>query len=383
LIVYLRIKINFFRYLVVSLAINSSARDYSNDISTQLQQQVQTAIETATLLCVRGGNSKAFYGRKPTGTPLNLSDHRGITNYEPTELVMTARAGTPLKEIENTLSSENQMLAFEPPSFAETATLGGTIACNFSGPRRAYTGAARDFVLGCQLLNGKGEILHFGGEVMKNVAGYDVSRLMAGALGTLGALLEISLKVLPKPETELTRVQELSTEQALKHLHEWGLKPLPVSAACFYDNKLFIRLSGSPGAVAAAQKTIGGETLNKAQVFWQQLKEHQLPFFQTATPLWRLSLSSDTPPLTDINGEWLYEWGGAQRWLKTDIETAIIRQAAQKAAGHATLFRTSSEDITNEIFHPLPEGIMRIHQQLKQAFDPKRIFNPDRIYQGL
>jgi glycolate oxidase FAD binding subunit len=345
------------------------------NISTQLQQQVQTAIETATPLYIRGGNSKAFYGRKPTGTPLNLSDHRGITNYEPTELVITARAGTPLKEIENTLSSENQMLGFEPPAFGETATLGGTIACNFSGPRRPYTGAARDFVLGCQLLNGKGEILHFGGEVMKNVAGYDVSRLMVGALGTLGVLLEISLKVLPKPETELTLVQELSAEQALKHLHEWGLKPLPISASCFYDNQLFIRLSGA--SVAAAQKTIGGEIMNNAKDFWQQLKEHQLPFFNTTTPLWRLSLSSDTPP----NGECLYEWGGAQRWLKTDTETAIIRETAQNAGGHATLFRAL--DSTDEVFHPLPEGLMRIHQQLKQAFDPKIIFNQGRLYQEL
>jgi glycolate oxidase FAD binding subunit len=206
---------------------------------------------------------------------------------------------------------------------------------------------------------------------------------MAGALGSLGALLEISLKILPKPETELTLIQELSTEQALKQLHEWGLKPLPISATCFYENKLFMRLSGASGAVSAAQKTIGGETMNNAKVFWQQLKEHQLPFFNAATPLWRLSLSSDTPPITNINGEWLYEWGGAQRWLKTHTETHIIRQAAQNAAGHATLFRYSSEAATDEIFHPLPDGMMRIHQQLKQAFDPKRIFNPGRLYQGL
>lgn len=347
----------------------------NNYLSTKLQQQVQSAIESATPLCIRGGNSKAFYGRKPIGTPLNLSNHCGIINYEPTELVITARAGTPLKQIENTLYSENQMLAFEPPAFAETATLGGTIACNFSGPRRAYAGAARDFVLGCKLLNGKAEILHFGGEVMKNVAGYDVSRLMAGALGTLGALLEISLKVLPKPETELTLVQEVTTESALKHLHKWGLKPLPISASCFYDNQLFIRLSGSAGAVAAGQKTIGGETMSN--VFWQQLKEQQLPFFNTTTPLWRLSLSSDSPPIT--KGECLYEWGGAQRWLKTDTEAAIIREIAENSAGHATLFRGEH----NQIFHPLSKGMMRIQQQLKQAFDPNRIFNPGRLYQEL
>jgi len=348
----------------------------NNDISTQLQQQVQFAIETATPLSIRGGNSKAFYGRKPIGTPLNLSNHCGIINYEPTELVITARAGTPLKQIENTLSSENQMLAFEPPAFAESATLGGTIACNFSGPRRAYSGAARDFVLGCKLLNGKAEILQFGGEVMKNVAGYDVSRLMVGALGTLGALLEISLKVLPKPETELTLVQELSTEAALKRLHEWGLKPLPISASCIYDKQLFIRLSGSAGAVAAGQKTISGETMNN--VFWQQLKEQQLPFFNTTTPLWRLSLSSDTPQITE-GGQCLSEWGGALRWLKTDTEAAIIRQIAANYAGHATLFRGEH----NEIFHPLSKGMMRIQQQLKQAFDPNKIFNPGRLYQKL
>ena len=221
------------------------------DIGQRLQDRVQAAVEAATPLRLVGGDTKAFYGRQPLGEPLNLAGHRGIVSYEPTELVITARAGTPLQRLEATLARQGQMLPFEPPHFGADATLGGTIACNLSGPRRRYAGAARDFVLGTRVLNGSGEILSFGGEVMKNVAGYDVSRLMTGAMGTLGLLLEISLKVLPRPETELTLGLDMSADLALERLSRWGLRPLPISASCHDGARLLVRLSGMAGLAGA------------------------------------------------------------------------------------------------------------------------------------
>ncbi len=350
------------------------------DISEQLQQQVQTALENQQPLAIRGGNSKAFYGHAVSGTPLETGNHTGIVTYEPTELVLTARAGTPLEEIEQTLAEQGQMLAFEPPQFGEGATLGGTVACNLSGPRRATAGAARDFVLGCKLINGRGEILHFGGEVMKNVAGYDVSRLMAGALGTLGVLLEVSLKVLPRPEGEQTLVQECSEESAIKRMNQWAQQSLPISATCYDGASLYVRLSGTEGTITAARKLLGGEQVPPTRTWWHKLKEQQHAFFTSNKPLWRLSLASTTPPIP-LKGKWLYEWGGAQRWLVTDEPAGRIRQAAEKAGGHATLYRGEPGDL--DVFHPLPEGLMKLQRYLKQAFDPKGIFNPGRMYKQI
>lgn len=350
------------------------------DISEQLQQQVHHALASELPLTISGGNTKAFYGHAVTGTPLQLSEHSGILSYEPTELVLTARAGTPLNEIEQSLAEQGQMLAFEPPYFGETATLGGTIACNLSGPRRAAAGSARDFVLGCKLLNGKGEMLHFGGEVMKNVAGYDVSRLMAGALGTLGVLLEVSLKVLPRPEGEQTVVQECSESTAIERMNRWAQQSLPVSATCYDGASLYVRLSGTEGTIKAARKIIGGEEVPPTRTWWQKLKEHQHAFFSASKPLWRLSLASTTPPIP-LKGKWLYEWDGAQRWLVSDEPVEKIRQAAAKAGGHATLYRGDRDNI--DVFHPLPAPLMKLHRNLKQAFDPEGIFNPGRMYKGV
>jgi glycolate oxidase FAD binding subunit len=353
------------------------------DISSQLLEQVKTAADTSNALRIRGGGSKDFYGREPQGEILELGAHRGIVNYEPTELVVTARTGTPLSEIEKTLAEHNQMLAFEPPHFGEQATVGGTIACNLSGPRRAYAGAARDSLLGTKLLNGRGEILSFGGEVMKNVAGYDVSRLMAGAMGTLGVLLEVSLKVLPRPEQELTLVQEvLSPSLALDELHAWARMPVPISASCYHGKQLFIRLCGTPSAVKVASDNIGGEpyTSGSADTLWQDLKNHRHGFFESDLPLWRLSVASDASPIK-LDGQWLYEWGGAQRWLLSDAPAETVREAALAAGGHATLYRHGSN--RDEVFQPLGKGLMQIHRRLKQAFDPKGIFNPGRMYRDL
>lgn len=348
----------------------------SNDQTTSLQESILDAIDSATPLDIQGLGSKRFYGRQPQGKTLRLSDHSGIISYEPSELVITARSGTPLTEIIETLNQHNQMLAFEPPLFDATGTIGGAIASGLSGPRRPYTGAARDFVLGIKCLNGKAELLSFGGQVMKNVAGYDVSRLMCGALGTLGVLLEISLKVLPKPEHEITLVRECNQEEALSLIEHLSGKNVPLSAACHYGKQLNLRLSGTETAVLNTSADIGGDELQQSEVFWSSLRDQTHSFFDNASPLWRLSLPPATPELK-LDGETFIDWGGAQRWLKTDEDTDMIRQICEAHDGHATLFRHDEHD--SEVFHPLNPGVAHLHRQLKQAFDPHAILNPHRM----
>jgi glycolate oxidase FAD binding subunit len=349
------------------------------DNSKAIQQQVHDAIASAAPLNICGGNSKNFYGNKATGAALDVSTHKGIVSYEPTELVVTARSGTTLKYIESELAAQNQMLAFEPPAYNEDATIGGTIACNLSGPRRPYAGAARDFMLGCKIINGKAEALKFGGQVMKNVAGYDVSRLMAGAMGTLGVLMEVSLKVLPRPETELTLIMPSGITQSIQKIQEWRRLPLPVSAIGFDSHALYVRISGAEKAINQAKLKTGGDVLPGADDFWKDINQHRLSFFSMQNSLWRISVPANTPPLS-IQGEWLYEWGGAQRWLVTTVEANEIRMAVQAVGGHATLFR-GTDDI--ERFQPLPGGLKKLHQQLKHAFDPHGILNPGRLYQDI
>ena len=350
----------------------------SNNISDELQATVLNAYELKTPLRIQGGNSKAFYGYDVDGSLLDVSGHQGIISYEPTELVISAHAGTLLKTLEAVLDEQNQILAFEPPAFGDTATIGGTIACNLSGPRRAYGGAARDLLLGSRILNGKGERLTFGGEVMKNVAGYDVSRLMAGAMGTLGVLLDVSLKTLPKPETELTLMLSIDTSDALAQIHQWSRLPMPISASCIVEGQLFIRLSGTDDGIQAARKIMGGETIEYSETFWQSIKEQQHNFFKLdeGQSLWRLSLASNAPEL-DIDGSQLYEWGGALRWLKTTETAQEIREIVESLQGHAIHFQGTER---NEIFHPLNTSLLKLHQNLKQSFDPEGILNPGRMY---
>lgn len=346
----------------------------SADRSAELTATAAAAARTP--LSIVGAGTKRFYGRAATGAHLSLAGHTGIVDYAPTELVITARAGTQVVEIERALAEQRQMLAFEPPHFGSGATLGGTIACGFSGPRRPYAGSARDFVLGVTCLAGNGEVLRFGGRVMKNVAGYDVSRLMTGSLGTLGALLEISLKVLPQPEHELTLVRAADTGTALALLAEWGRQPWPLSASAFDGKRLWLRLSGTAAAVASACAALGGDVDLDGARFWTALREHTLPFFAGEAPLWRLSLAPATPPL-DLPGDWLYDWGGAQRWLRSDAPVASVRRAATAVGGHATLFRGGVRD---DVFHPLPPALMSLHKRLKDVFDPHGIMNPYRLY---
>lgn len=351
----------------------------ANDLTASLQQQVQAAYAGKAPLKIVGGNSKAFYGRPATGTVLDVSGHSGIISYEPTELVLTARAGTSLAEIEAALADQGQMLPFEPPHWGPNATLGGTVACNLSGPHRPYAGSARDFVLGCHIINGKGELLHFGGEVMKNVAGYDAARLMAGALGTLGVMLDISLKVLPVPQDELTLVQPATLADALTQMNKLAGQPVPLSASAWVDGRLYLRFSGAKSAVAAVPQKVAGDMLVDAPVFWRSLRELQLPFFAGAHTLWRIALPQ-VAQQPHLPGEWLVEWGGAQRWLKTDEPAELVRASVAALGGHATLFVGSSGA---PVFQPLPAGLWQVHQRLKQAFDPAGILNPGRMYEKL
>jgi glycolate oxidase FAD binding subunit len=347
-----------------------------NDILESLQQSVLDAASSAKPLKLVGGNSKSFLGSAENGEPLSVAPHRGIVNYEPKELVITARAGTALRDVERTLAAQQQRLAFEPPHFGDDATLGGTIACGLSGPARPYAGSARDFVLGVRMLNGRGEDLRFGGEVMKNVAGYDVSRLMCGAMGTLGLLLEISLKVLPRPEHEITLVQERTPQEAIRVVNTWAAKPIPLTASCYDGLHLYVRISGVAEAVAAGKDLVGGTELPDGDTIWHDIREQRHAFFDSKRPLWRLSLPPRTAPLA-LPGKELIDWGGAQRWLLSDAPKASIRRIVAEHGGHATLFRRGED---SERFHPLPDTLLKLHRRLKQAFDPNAIFNPGRLY---
>jgi len=331
-------------------------------------------------LNICGSGSKHFLGRAAQGENLSLVEHRGIIEYDPRELVLTARAGTPLADIETALSDSGQMLTFEPPHFGTSATLGGTIACGLSGPRRPYAGAARDAVLGCKIINGKGEILSFGGQVMKNVAGYDVSRLMVGAYGTLGVLLEVSLKVLPRPAASLTLMHEHSAAESIRHMSQLLSQPMPVDAACYHAGHTYTRISGSDQAVKHAQVQMGGDLINDTDAFWQNVREQQHPFFKSSKPLYRVMVKPATPAL-DLDGEWLLDWGGAQRWLLSDEPAALIRERVSAAGGHVNVYKNNSS--SDDIFTPLPGPLFAIHQRLKLSFDPHRILNPERIYAGL
>lgn len=348
-----------------------------HSIIEQFADTIHNAAAQQQPLRLRGSGSKDFYGGMSSGKVLDTRPYCGIVAYEPKELVLTARAGTPLAEIEKLLSENGQMLPFEPPHFGPAATLGGCIATGLSGPRRAYQGAARDFVLGVRMLDGRGDLLTFGGQVMKNVAGYDVSRLQVGALGTLGLLLEISLKVLPRPVAETTLRFDMDQAQALEEMNRWAGQPLPLSASCHHDHALTIRLSGAASAVQAAQRKLGGAVVAEGEDFWRGLREQTAVFFQTGLPLWRLSLPSTARPL-NISGTQLIEWGGALRWCSTQADVQTVRDAAMAAGGQATLFRGGNKDAG--VFHPLPVPLMNIHRKLKQTFDPHGVFNYGRMY---
>ncbi|HEU0203464.1 MAG TPA: glycolate oxidase subunit GlcE [Burkholderiaceae bacterium] len=356
-----------------------------NELLTQFADRVRAAAAARTPLAIRAGGTKDFYGNAPRGEPFDPRACAGIVAYEPTELVITARCGTPLAELEAALDERGQMLAFEPPHFGAGATVGGCIAAGLSGPRRAAYGAAsggvRDFVLGAKLLDGQGRVLSFGGTVMKNVAGFDVARALAGSLGILGVILEASIKVLPKPAAEATRRFEMDEATALDRTNVWAGQPLPVSATAWCAGVLHVRLSGAAAAVRAAGEKLGGEAVDAecAAAFWRGIREHTDAFFAVNAPLWRLALPSTAAPLAF--GAQLIEWNGALRWLRSDTPAREVRARATQLGGHATLFRGG--DRAHGVFTPLAPPVAAIHQRLKKEFDPAGIFNPGRMYEGL
>jgi glycolate oxidase FAD binding subunit len=346
-----------------------------------LVEHFQERVRNGRPLRIRGGGTKDWYGQRFDGDVLDTRDYTGIVDYEPTELVITARCGTPLADIETALAERGQMLAFEPPHFGTGATLGGAIAAGLSGPRRATSGAVRDFVLGCRLLDGNGDVLSFGGRVMKNVAGYDVSRLLAGSLGTLGLLLDVSVKVLPRAPREATLVFDGVAEiDAIRRLNEWAGRPLPISASCWHDGVLMVRLSGANAAVDAAIRSLGGDVMPDCAGFWAGVREQHHAFFDGDMPLWRLSVPSTVGAIV-LGSPQLIEWGGAQRWLRAPGDAATaerIRATVRAAGGHAALFRGGDKSVG--VFQPLAPPIARIHERLKAGFDPAGIFNSGRMY---
>ena len=362
-------------------------RGFEPDLSlAALQSQVQDAAARGAALRIRGGGSKDFYGNPARGELLDTRAVAGIVSYEPSELVVTARGGTPLAELEEALAARGQFLSFEPPHHGAGATLGGCVAAGLSGPRRASAGAVRDAILGAKIVDGRGELLAFGGQVMKNVAGYDVSRFLAGSLGTLGVIVEASLKVLPRPAAERTLRFALPQAEAIARLNAWGGQPLPLSASAWHSGALHVRLSGAESALRAAAAKMGGEAVAEAEAasLWAALREQTHAYFSGDAPLWRLSVPPVTAPLVPIQGqagEPLLEWGGALRWIRGNLDAAAVRAAAAAAGGHATLYRGA--DKSAGAFTPLSPLAARLHRDLKKAFDPAGILNPGRLYPEL
>ncbi len=347
-----------------------------------LQERVRASHAAHSPLVIRGGGTKNFYGPPTMGDVVEMAPYAGIIDYQPRELVLTVRAGTTLSEIEALMSAEGQMLPFEPPQFADGSTIGGTVAAGLSGPRRAYAGAVRDFVLGTRIINGLGADLRFGGRVIKNVAGYDVSRLMVGAMGTLGIVLDMSFKVLPKPAAEVTLRFEMDATTAIRSFNEWAGQPLPLSASYWHRGESMLRLSGAKAGVAAALTKLGGEVVrpDEAKLFWRDLRDHRHSFFTRAgTHLWRLSVPATTPVL-GIAPDALIEWGGALRWLSSDKDPQTIRAEVEKVGGHATLMRrgNSSPSFTT-VFHPISGKLAELNRNLKVAFDPADVLNRGRL----
>ena len=348
------------------------------DETAALADRVRRAADARRPLRIIGGDTKAWLGRPVEGEPLALSAHHGIVSHDPSELVLTARAGTPLAEIEAQLSAHGQMLGFEPPRFGAASTIGGVVASGLSGQRRPFVGAVRDFVLGVAILDGRGRRLRFGGTVFKNVAGFDGFRLMAGAMGLLGVILEVSLRVVPRPRAESALAFEMDSESARLWVADKLRGPTPISGAVHDGARLRLRLSGGEAAVRAAGAALGGEAAPLD--FWESLRDAPHPASTPDAPLWRLCLPRRAPP-PDIGDLVAWDWAGAQRWVVSDLSAEAVWRAAAEAGGHAT--RIHAPAAADEVFQPLPPAMLALHQRLKAALDPARVLNPGRMYREL
>ncbi|MDD1793201.1 glycolate oxidase subunit GlcE [Enterovibrio sp. ZSDZ42] len=358
------------------------------DISTSLCEQVQDARADNTPLNLIGGNTKTFIGREATGRPVSLTGHSGVTAYHPSELVITARAGTRITELQSVLAEHNQMLVGEPPAFEGKATLGGSIACNISGASRPFYGSLRDAILGVTLINGFGEPLRFGGQVMKNVAGYDLSRLQAGAMGAFGILTDISLRVMPKPESVETLVLKMDTPQAITFMRQRVSSGYPLSGAAWVDGHLYIRLAGTAPNVGYYSRKLGGESLPHQSLFWRSIRNFRHPFFSHNGHLYRLSIDAAAPHFTRFENT-LVDWAGNIRWVVTDENHESISELAKNNGGHVARYRSKSfgnrqkDNHNGECFQTLSPAHQRLHKSLKAAFDPQNLFNSGRLYSWL
>ena len=339
---------------------------------------VRRAAANKTPLRIIGGDTKAFYGRPIDAEPLSVAGHRGIVSYDPSELVVVARAGTRLAEIEARLGECGQRLAFEPPRLGAASTIGGVVAAGLSGPRRPFSGAVRDCVLGATILDGRGQQLRFGGQVFKNVAGFDAFRLMAGAMGCLGVILEVSLRVTPAPRREAALALELDCDAARTRVCELMRRPVPLSGAFHDGERLHLRLSGGEAGVAALAAELGGE--EEPLGYWDAVRDLTHPALAGDGPLWRLSLpqTAPIPPLGDVVA---WDWAGSLVWTRSDRTAESVWQGAAAAGGHATLFRGAKPGA--EVFQPLAPAMLALHQRLKAALDPAGVLNPGRMYGAL
>ena len=349
-----------------------------SDLSEHLAERLRHAANARAPLRIVGGDTKAFYGRKIDGAPLSLAAHRGIIDYDPSELVVVARAGTPLTEIEARLAECGQRLAFEPPRFGAASTIGGVVAAGLSGPRRPFAGAVRDCVLGATILDGRGQVLRFGGQVFKNVAGFDGFRLMAGALGCLGVILEVSLRVTPAPRRETAVALEIPSDVARKWICELMRRPTPLSGAFHDGQRLHLRLAGGEAGVAALADELGG--MDESLTFWDDVRDLRHAALAGDGPLWRLSLpqTAPIPPVGDVAA---WDWAGSLVWLRSDRPAAEIWDAVAAVGGHATLWRGAQSG--DEVFQPLAPAVLALHRRLKAAFDPTGVLNPGRMYGAL
>lgn len=340
-------------------------------------EQVRAAAAEGRALRIVGGDTKAFLGRRTGGERLTLQQHAGVVDYDPAELVVTARAGTSILALQALLAEHGQRLAFEPPVFGRESTVGGVVAAGLSGPARPFAGAVRDAVLGVTVVDGRGRTLRFGGVVFKNVAGFDGFRLMAGAYGRLGVILDVSLRVAPAPRREAAVALELPREPAAALVRGLMRRAMPLSGACHDGVRLHLRLSGGDQAVAAAKREIGGEGEDLA--FWSDLRDLRLSWFAGDEALWRLGLPEGAPDPA-LPGRWLWDWAGAQRWLATEAPASEVMAAAASVGGHASRFRGATD---GEAFSPLAPPVLALHKRLAAAFDPAGVLNPGRMYAEL
>ncbi|OEE66767.1 glycolate oxidase subunit GlcE [Enterovibrio norvegicus FF-33] len=350
------------------------------DVTHSLIEQVLDAKASNTPLNLIGGNTKHFMGREAVGQPVSLTNHNGIIAYHPSEMVITARSGTRIAELQSVLAEYNQMLVGEPPAFEGKATLGGSLACNINGASRPFHGSLRDAILGVKLINGLGEHLRFGGQVMKNVAGYDLSRLQAGAMGALGIVTEVSLRVMPKPEQVETLQCHMDAQQAITKMRSLVAKGYPLSGAAWVEGCLYLRLAGSEQTVRSTAQEIGGETLQHQSLFWRSIRNFRHPFFSNSGKLYRFSINPATPHLAQYEHS-LINWAGNIRWVKIDATLDALVPLAEAHGGHVACY--SNENRQQPCFHPLSPTHQRLHQALKAAFDPQSLFNPGRMYSWL